>query len=87
VTYPSKFRCPDAACPYCGRVNAYSFGLTTPDPEPGDVTICGYCASCGIYTDEFLIRVPTAEEQVYLDDAPDVQAARWAVLESIKRRG
>lgn len=82
----SRFRCAGATCPYRGRVNDSSIGCRSPYPRPGDVSICRYCCCAGIFDEEFLIRLPTAEEQRELDDSDEVQRVRGALL-AMRRAG
>lgn len=82
----TEIRCPGASCPYCGRVNDASTGVEGGTPVAGDVSICLYCSLPGIFTAELLIRKPTAEEQVELDDSAEVQRVRGAILRANLRR-
>lgn len=74
-----------ARCPYCAMgADGYTGNDTA--PEPGDRSLCVYCARVGIYT-EHGIRRPTAEEEA--ENASDHKLGLLvdAAKQSIRRRG
>jgi hypothetical protein len=82
----SHIRCPGSACPHCGRVNDSSSPTDSQsEPKAGDVSICAYCSFVGIFTEDLLVRLPTEEEQVEIDDSLEVQRARGFILQLNER--
>lgn len=78
-----------APCPSCGAVNTGALS-TTPGhaeaPQPGDVSVCAYCAAIGIYAESGAIRRPTADELAELEADPGITKARAAVIAANEAR-
>jgi hypothetical protein len=55
-------------------------GRGEPDPNPGDVSVCFYCAAVGIYTEDRDIRVPTDAEAARLLNDPEVVRVRAEIV-------
>jgi hypothetical protein len=49
-------------------------------PEPGDVSVCLYCAAVGIFTEDS-VRPPTDVEATELLNDPEVVSVRTAIIE------
>lgn len=69
----------DDSCPMCGaHLDAHTDALNPldPDPVPGDVSVCFYCAGILKFGDDLRLRRPTVDELVALPwDVWRVQAA------------
>jgi hypothetical protein len=76
-------------CPACGAIldGATSVDLDGAMPRPGDVSICAYCASLLVYSDELHPRFPTDAELVDITADPGVRRAQAAALAFIAERG
>ena len=69
-------------CPRCGKEMDASLAITNDHrPDPGDVSICLYCAGVSLYDDGLRLRLPTAAESLELRADPRIQKAIWAVKE------
>lgn len=73
-------------CPFCGRVNIAHDG-PTPESQPkdGDVSLCWGCRRPAFYVNTPLgvgLRVPTADEQLELDEDPQLRQTLAAMSES-----
>lgn len=72
-------------CPGCGAPNTGHTKTTGPDdpgaPQPGDVSVCLYCATVGVYTAQ---GVEPAPQDIM--DHPDVQVAVALVRHDLQRR-
>jgi hypothetical protein len=76
---------PPSPCPWCGEDLTAASGVNHPNnPEPGDCTICIYCAGWCIFDEQLLLRKPTSEEQAEIDSIHEAQLAQAAVLEAWK---
>lgn len=66
---------PDTQCPFCGSpINGHTqHGGKEGRPEPGDASVCAYCAQIAVYTAELGLRRPSDEERVELLSHPAVQ--------------
>lgn len=81
-------RTPTTWCPYCGTSLDGAMNVDGPNaPDPGDVTVCLYCAGLAVFTDNLGLRFPTDAELERWTVNPDVTRVRSAVLEVIRRRG
>jgi len=59
---------PDRACPVCNnKLDAASAINADTSPQPGDVSICFYCGSFLIYSDDMSSRLLTELEVYALD--------------------
>lgn len=84
-------------CPICEK-KLDGFSATDGDdrlPEPGNVALCYYCSSIGIFTEDGL-RLPTEDEALAIYADPDIEKARTVMRlskdptwdrESIQMRG
>ena len=75
--YPTPYA--DARCPACGA--QLDAGLALQEnrtPTPGAVSICAYCGTLGIFTDDDL-RHPDEDEMRQLMHDPLIQRALAAV--------
>ncbi|HEY7233895.1 MAG TPA: hypothetical protein VH539_07080 [Gemmatimonadaceae bacterium] len=55
-----------SACPACGtKVDDATivFNDRKALPEPGDFTVCLYCAAVSVFDDQLRLRPPTADER------------------------
>lgn len=61
---------PPAKCPGCSELVDDATAINGPDrrPAPGDVTVCAYCTSFCIFTDDLQLRLLTMQEISELDD-------------------
>jgi hypothetical protein len=56
-------RVPPSACLSCGALNDAATGVNNDArPSPGDVTVCLYCGHIMVFSDDLLMRNPTAAE-------------------------
>jgi len=55
-------------------------------PEPGDFTLCAYCGSLNVFTDNLALRPPTDEELLEAAKDSEIQAMRRITLRAIKER-
>ena len=71
-----------ATCPSCGQDNDGHTRATGPaaEPSPGDVSLCFYCGTVGIFTEGGAIRLPDAAEAAELDRDPELTALRAALI-------
>lgn len=67
-------------CPKCGTSNDAATGLTTNNgPQPGDLSLCAYCAWPSVFDVENGVlgqRSPTDDEWREIETDPDVIVAR-----------
>lgn len=57
----AKVRVPESPCPGCGKKNDGASGTTTQYPEPGNVSLCLYCAAVSTYDENLqLVAWPAA---------------------------
>lgn len=78
---------PPAACPYCGaEIDGYT-GVTGDEiPDPGDPSVCVYCAGLLVFDLDRLPREPREDELPALLADPTVMTMQRAVRE-MKFRG
>lgn len=73
-------------CPACGKMldswtGAHLGSNEPPTPEPGDPTVCGYCATILVFADYHCrLRMPTPEETA----AMQADREAWDVLQSFQ---
>lgn len=79
---PHDRRMPLSSCVECGKELDGASALG-PDasPSPGDVTLCIHCGSASIFTEELLLRRPTAEEFCDISLMPGVAEFRRLIKE------
>lgn len=55
---------PVTQCPGCKKEvdGALSTTVTSPPPEPGDLSVCAYCGVAGVFTKERTVRALTQDE-------------------------
>lgn len=72
------------SCPHCGRtLTAHEHvGPSHHVPDPGDVTVCGYCGAASMFDTVpaaagggLTLRAPTEAEAALIATDPDVAAA------------
>jgi hypothetical protein len=68
-------------CRSCGRENdGYTSACALAHPDPGSVSICWYCASVSIFTDELELRAPTDAEMTLMMQDEQI----WRIVLSIR---
>lgn len=79
---------PDNACPVCGaRLDAATAVRQDARPDPGDVSVCAYCASVLRFDRELYLYAPAKEEvRDLLAGVPGLRQAQDAARQIIKRR-
>jgi hypothetical protein len=78
-----------STCPACDRTLDGATGLTTDNaPEPGDLTVCAYCASFLTFNLDLSHRKLTAEEfsELTEDEQHNIVTARKIVLGNVKQQ-
>lgn len=61
----------DVFCRRCGEKLDANTGVEEGTrPEPGSVSICGYCGTLSLYDDGLRLRAPTPEERLELQRSP-----------------
>jgi hypothetical protein len=79
---------PPAICPTCGKTLDSAAGIGNPQlPNPGDVSICLYCANVAIFDIDDTLRTPTAAEQAELDRDTSIQKVRATVRQYAQEHG
>lgn len=54
---------PLSYCPYCAHnVDRALQASEDPDPRPGDIAVCAYCAKVSLYTEDFQLRKVSDDE-------------------------
>lgn len=68
---------PDVVCPACGRGNNVTLTATGPNerPKPGEVSVCGYCFTVNVYTEDLRLRHPLPSETTAMLADPEFVAA------------
>lgn len=82
---------PTMPCPTCGRANDAMTGISGERvPADGDVSLCAYCATIGVFDDVTTarprVRLPTAEEAAVLDADEQLQHVRAAAAALVRER-
>jgi hypothetical protein len=44
-------------CPECGHLLYGSVGTLSPEPEPGEPSVCGWCGALTIFTNDLTLRL------------------------------
>lgn len=75
IEVPTRFdktsKMPVSSCPCCGRALDGATG-DAPKPEPGDFTICLYCAEPALFDEDLQLRAPTGEETEQFYAVPEL---------------
>lgn len=84
-TYDTR---PDNACPACGsRLDAATAVREDARPDPGDVSVCVYCAAILRFDRELYLYAPEQWEVDYLlAEIPGLRRAQQAARTLIRRR-
>jgi hypothetical protein len=67
-------------CPRCGHEISAASGVTAVQPKPDDVTICLYCASVLLFTNDLGVREPTSTEMDELR-----RGENWPTVQKVQR--
>ncbi len=68
-------------CSHCGRNNSGNTPIEgDASPEPGDVSLCAYCALFSVFTDELTLRRPNADETRWIRASPLCRRAQMALV-------
>jgi hypothetical protein len=81
----NKAPLPTSCCPSCGKtLNAAThINFTTPEPKPGDLSVCFYCGDLACYND-ILVLEPASPEMLVL--VPPELIAKITALRFLTRR-
>ena len=73
---------PESECSSCARMLDGAFEINSDvAPQPGDLSVCIYCAAVNVFDDELHHRAPTPLELIAAIRNPEVRRARQAVLQ------
>lgn len=74
-------------CPYCGHgLDGYTGITGDATPEPGDASLCVYCAGLLVFAEDLTPREPTEAELPELLESPELMTAQRAARKLIARR-
>jgi hypothetical protein len=74
-------------CPYCGSTLDAFTGVTGADlPDPGDPTLCGYCAGILVFNADLTTREPTEDELADVLTSRELRIAQQALRQVIADR-
>lgn len=72
---------PKSVCCECGAKLDGAAGEGDITPDPGDMSVCIYCGSLNVFSDNLTLRKPTVEEYVESTKNRKLQEYRKAVIE------
>jgi hypothetical protein len=72
-------------CPHCGYAANAVAGVNervTPEPAPGDVSLCISCGNWAVIADDHTLRLPTYDETQEIETSKECRAAwhAWNLL-------
>lgn len=85
---------PDACCPECGTKLDCHTGITqeglhkdNPIPKPGDLAICGYCATpCRFTDDNKLVALTQEDIKDFDEEQKKLIIKAWWVVQMVKKK-
>lgn len=61
----------DVFCRRCGKqLDTNTAVEEGAQPKPDDISICGYCGTLSLYSEDLRLRAPTPEERLELQRSP-----------------
>lgn len=63
-------------CPGCGEQLDRSMAFDGAKPNPGDITVCAYCACVSVYLDDLTTREVTPEKDPLFIISPEYEKVR-----------
>lgn len=82
-------RVPSTPCDHCGKVNDAVTPMGDYDPDPGSISLCGYCCGILIFDRNLRTRALTSREMEVLKTLPvwpAIEHARRSLREFLARR-